>query len=412
MFLSSICAPALIYIGFSLIQIFIDIYSNKINEAFLKFIFMLVFTLIINILCDLGYVVIAWIVVLIPIIMMTIISTLLLQVFGLDPKNKQIKSRTQNARDLSGDYLELTASEKLNQQKYAYYYDKYEKEKRIDRDQLRYKFYDDIDKAYKLPFNSESIYDLSNNPKKFFIADKILNYFGEYSFIRYMNNSQLYHTIFSNSIMNNNSLYNNYISTRQSAMGVTDPYVTLSITNPNPITNINTINNPNKYTSYNNKYSTVYKVDGYDLFKRNKYDAVKRELESKNPRVSALEIEATIEAMWKKLSAAEQNAWNTSNDASKTSEYALKYDHKDLTSYGTNSTSNVISSVNKYANNRPCPVNETPITYKSKTGLVCYELCPPGRVRNAAGDCTTTANYSSTTPTKSTTTTITTTSTS
>ena len=399
MILTSICAPALIYIGFSLIQIFIDIYNNSINEAFLKFIFMLVFTLIINILCDLGYVIIAWIIVFIPIIMMTIISTLLLQVFGLDPKNKQIKSRTQNSRDLSGEYLELTASEKLNQQKYAYYYDKYEKENRIDRDQLRYKFYDDIDKTYKLPFNSNSIYDLSNNPKKFFIADKILNYFGEYSFIRYMNNSQLYHNIFSNSLMNNNSLFNNYINTRQSAMGVTDPYVT--ITNPN--TNPNTINNPNKYTSYNNKYSTVYKVDGYDLFKRNKYDAVKRELESKNPRVTTIEIEATIEAMWKKLSAAEQNAWNTSNDASKTTEYALKYDHKDLTSYGTNSTSNVISSVNKYANNRPCPVNETPITYRAKTGLVCYELCPPGRVRNAAGDCTTIANYSSTTPTTSTT---------
>jgi hypothetical protein len=410
MILTSICAPALIYIGFSLIQIFIDIYNNSINEAFLKFIFMLVFTLIINILCDLGYVIIAWIVVLIPIIMMTIISTLLLQVFGLDPKNKQLQSRTQNARDLSGDYVELSASEKLNQQKYAYYYDKYEKENRIDRDQLRYKFYDDIDKTYKLPFNSQSIYDLSNNPKKFFIADKILNYFGEYSFIRYMNNSQLYHTIFSSSIMNNNTLFNNYIATRQTAMGVTDPYVTLSITNPN--TNPNTINNPNKYTSYNNKYSTVYKVDGYDLFKRNKYDAVKRELESKNPRVSAVEIEATIEAMWKKLSAAEQNAWNTSTDASKTSEYALKYDHKDLTSYGTNSTSNVISSVNKYANNRPCPVNETPITYKAKTGLVCYELCPPGRVRNAAGDCTTIATYSSTTPATSATTTTTTTSTS
>lgn len=389
MILTSICAPALIYIGFSLIQIFIDIYNNSINEAFLKFIFMLVFTLIINILCDLGYVVIAWIVVLIPIIMMTIISTLLLQVFGLDPKNKQIQSRTQNARDLSGEYLELTATEKLNQQKYAYYYDKYEKENRIDRDQLRYKFYDDIDKTYKLPFNSESIYDLSNNPKKFFIADKILNYFGEYSFIRYMNNSQLYHNIFSNSLMNNNSLFNNYINTRQSAMGVTDPYVKITTPNTNP----NTVNNPNKYTSYNNKYSTVYKVDGYDLFKRNKYAAVKRELESKNPRVSNVEIDATIEAMWKKLSAAEQNAWNTSKDAAKNTDYSLKYNHKDLTSYGTNSTSNVVSSLSKYANDRPCPVNETPPTYKAKTGLDCYEICPPGRVRNAAGDCATLNTY-------------------
>jgi hypothetical protein len=132
MFLSSICAPALIYIGFSLIQIFIDIYNNSINDAFLKFIFMLVFTLIINILCDLGFVVIAWIIVFIPIIMMTIISTLLLQVFGLDPKNKQISSQTNNARDISSNNLELSGTELLNQQKYAYYYDQYEKEKRID----------------------------------------------------------------------------------------------------------------------------------------------------------------------------------------------------------------------------------------------------------------------------------------
>ena len=120
MFLSSICAPALIYIGFSLIQIFIDIYSNKINEAFLKFIFMLVFTLIINILCDLGFVVIAWILVFIPIIMMTIISTLLLQVFGLDPDAKDLRSNTRNARDSSNNDIELTDNELLNQQKYAY----------------------------------------------------------------------------------------------------------------------------------------------------------------------------------------------------------------------------------------------------------------------------------------------------
>ena len=132
MFLSSICAPALIYIGFSLIQIFIDIYSNKINEAFLKFIFMLIFTLIINILCDLGFVVIAWIIVFIPIIMMTIISTLLLQVFGLDPKSKDLRSNIRNASDSSNNDIELTDNELLNQQKYAYEYDQYKNEERIE----------------------------------------------------------------------------------------------------------------------------------------------------------------------------------------------------------------------------------------------------------------------------------------
>ena len=95
--------------------------------------------------------------------------------------------------------------------------------------------------------------------------------------------------------------------------------------------------------------------------------------------------------MWTKLSAAEQNAWNNSSDAEKTTDYKLKYNHKDLTSYDTHKTDNIISSLSslsKYADDRPCPINETPLTYKSKTGLVCYEICPPGKVRNASGDCT------------------------
>ena len=124
MFISSVCAPALIYIGFSIIQIFIDIYNNSINSAFLKFIFMLVFTLIINILCDLGFVVIAWIIVFIPIIMMTLVSTLLLQVFGLDSKNAEPSSQT-NMKDISSNNIELSGSDLLNQQKYAYQYDAY-----------------------------------------------------------------------------------------------------------------------------------------------------------------------------------------------------------------------------------------------------------------------------------------------
>ena len=386
MFLSSICAPALIYIGFSLIQIFIDIYNNNINEAFLKFIFMLVFTLIINILCDLGFVVIAWIIVFIPIIMMTIISTLLLQVFGLDPKAKDLKSQTRNAKDISNNNLELTSTELLNQQKYAYYYDQQINETRIDRDELRHKLYDNIDEAYKLPFNADSVYDLSNNPKKYFIADKILNYFSEFSFAKQVVNSQLYDSLFSKSLVQDNMLFNDYINSRPSSINYALPSPSISINGIN-ISTTNTSNNPNKYKSYNTKYNNEYKVDGYDLFKRNKYETVKRDLQTKNPQVSSQEIDSTIEAMWSKLAASEQNAWNNSNDAKRTTDYSLKYNNKDLTSYDTHKTENILSSLSKYADDRPCPINETPLTYKSKTGLVCYEICPPGKIRNASGIC-------------------------
>ena len=391
MFLLSICAPALIYIGFSLIQIFIDIYSNKINEAFLKFIFMLIFTLIINILCDLGFVVIAWIIVFIPIIMMTIISTLLLHVFGLDPKSKDLKSNIRNASDSSNNDLELTDNELLNQQKYAYEYDQYKSEERIDRDKLRHKLYDNIDEVYKLPLNSDSVYDLSNNPTKYFIVDKVLNYFSEFSFAKQLVNSQLYHTIFAKSLAQDNILYNDYISSRPSSINYALPTVSIAGINSaittNGVNNANNPNNPNKYKSYYTKYDNEYKLDGYDLFKRNKYESVKRDLEAKDPQVSSVQINATLETNWNKLSAAEQNAWNNSSDAEKTTDYKLKYDDTDLTSYDTHKAKNIISSLSKYAEDRPCPINETPLTYKSKTGLVCYEICPPGKIRNAAGIC-------------------------
>ena len=387
MFLSSICAPALIYIGFSLIQIFIDIYSNKINEAFLKFIVMLVFTLIINILCDLGFVVIAWIIVFIPIIMMTIISTLLLQVFGLDPKAKDLRSQTRNAKDASNNNLELTDTELLNQQKYAYYYDQHINETRIDRDALRHKLYDNIDEAYKLPINSASVYDLSNNPKKYFIVDKALNYFSEFSFAKQLVNSQLYHSLFSKSLAHNNILFNDYISSRP--VSINYALQSNDIVGINP----NNPNDPNNYISYNAKYNNIYKVDGYDLFKRANYESVKRDLQSKDPQVTSIKIGAKIEAMWNKLTAAEQNAWNNSKDAQKTNDTKLKYDVKDLTSYDTHKAENTISSLSKYADDRPCPINETPLTYKSKTGLVCYEICPPGKIRNATGVCAPTAKY-------------------
>jgi len=397
MFITSVCAPALIYIGFSLIQIFIDIYNNSINSAFLKFIFMLVFTLIINILCDLGFVVIAWIIVFIPIIMMTLVSTLLLQVFGLDSKNPELTSQI-NMKDICANDIELSGSDLLNQQKYAYQYDAYKIDTRIDRDAIRSKFYDNIDETYGLPYNYDSIYDLSNNPRKYFITDRILNYFSEFSFAKHIQNSELYNSIFSNTLANDKVLYNDYISARYeidpvdllrpSHMSYTrDEYDLLT---PSQISSRKVgydMYKLKKNGSYNYKYDNIYKVDGYDLFKRNKYESVKRDLQSNDPGITSTKIDERIEDMWNDLSEAERKAWNKSNDAKRTSEYELDYNHLDLRSYGTNRTNHIVSSLDKYVNNRTCPSNETPATYKSKTGLDCYEICPPGKVRNADGDC-------------------------
>ena len=85
MVLRQICAPALIFLVFSLVQIVIDTIKGMYNMAFIKIWVAMIFTLLLNYLCSQGLGVISWIIVFIPFILMTVIVTLLLVVFGLDP---------------------------------------------------------------------------------------------------------------------------------------------------------------------------------------------------------------------------------------------------------------------------------------------------------------------------------------
>ena len=70
-----VCAPAIVYIGFSLTHIIIDTFKQLYNSAFMKFLVMIVFTLVLNILCKKGLGIISWFIVFVPFIFMTIIFT-------------------------------------------------------------------------------------------------------------------------------------------------------------------------------------------------------------------------------------------------------------------------------------------------------------------------------------------------
>lgn len=83
--INALCPPALLYVVFSVTHIVIDIYKNLYNTAFLKFLVMILFTLLLNILCKRGLGVISWFIVFIPFIMMTIITSILLFIFKLSP---------------------------------------------------------------------------------------------------------------------------------------------------------------------------------------------------------------------------------------------------------------------------------------------------------------------------------------
>lgn len=83
--INKLCSPALIYLVFALTQIIIDIFKSLYSQAFFKFIQMVFFTLLLNILCTRGLGIVSWIIVFIPFILMTVITGILMIVFGLDP---------------------------------------------------------------------------------------------------------------------------------------------------------------------------------------------------------------------------------------------------------------------------------------------------------------------------------------
>ena len=79
-----LCAPAIIYVIFSVTQILIDSFNGLFNTALMKTIVMIMVTFLLQILCQSGLNIISWIIVFIPFILMSVIVTLLLYFFGLN----------------------------------------------------------------------------------------------------------------------------------------------------------------------------------------------------------------------------------------------------------------------------------------------------------------------------------------
>ena len=88
--MEQLCAPAIIYLIFSITQILIDIIKGLYNTALMKVIVMIMVTFLLQILCKRGLNVISWIIVFVPFILMTVIVSLLLYFFGLNSSTGKI----------------------------------------------------------------------------------------------------------------------------------------------------------------------------------------------------------------------------------------------------------------------------------------------------------------------------------
>ena len=105
MFGEGICPPALIYLIFSISQVLIDTVKGFFNTALIKMIVAIVFTFMLNYLCSSGLGILSWIIVFIPFILMTVIVTMLLFVFNLDPKTGNLVRTDQNKNKTHRDLV-------------------------------------------------------------------------------------------------------------------------------------------------------------------------------------------------------------------------------------------------------------------------------------------------------------------
>lgn len=294
MFITSLCGPAIIYIGFSLIQIVMDLYKNLYSSAFIKLIVMLILALTINVLCEMGFVVIAWFLVFIPIIMMTIISALLLKTFGLNPNEDYLSSKV------------VDASNNLEQEEIIIRDINVE---RIDRDDERKKFYDKIEEVYDLSSNEENLYDLSNNKKKYFYTDLLINDYGNNFFNDALN--KFYYSKFN--FLKRTNLNNN-VNPMYAYSNTNTPYLNNIPMKIHYETRIDNMNGSD-FESYEKKYANrIFSGkshmnlggEGYFIY----HNQEKRKLQINNPRKSSEEIDIEIEKSWNNLSASEQNSYN------------------------------------------------------------------------------------------------------
>lgn len=114
---NKLCAPALIYIVFSISQIVIDSFKGLYNVALVKLFVAILFTILLNHLCESGLGIISWIIVFIPFLVMSLVSALLISMFGLNAttgmKKKEVVENTGKTDEQIKNYQMMTDEQYL-----------------------------------------------------------------------------------------------------------------------------------------------------------------------------------------------------------------------------------------------------------------------------------------------------------
>ena len=102
--MNKLCMPALIYLVYSFTHVVIDTYRGLYNTAVIELWIGVVFTLLLNALCDQKLGIVAWLIISIPFLLMTVIASLLLFMFRLNPATGQALPQTQTQTQTPSKY--------------------------------------------------------------------------------------------------------------------------------------------------------------------------------------------------------------------------------------------------------------------------------------------------------------------
>ena len=87
----NVCAPALVYMAFSLSGVAVDAFAGSYGAATSKMLVAGIITVLLSALCQRGFAIVAWLIVLIPFALMTLIIAMLVFVLGVDPGGGQFQ---------------------------------------------------------------------------------------------------------------------------------------------------------------------------------------------------------------------------------------------------------------------------------------------------------------------------------
>ena len=124
MLIDRLCSPALIYLAFSIIQLILDMSQGKFKLAIAKLFVCLMFTYLLNVLCEQKLTNLSWIIISLPFLFMGYMALLLVYALGFSDSNgNDINSNTKNSKTTNdgnntntvNNMLSVTAFEPFSQ---------------------------------------------------------------------------------------------------------------------------------------------------------------------------------------------------------------------------------------------------------------------------------------------------------